>query len=171
MSITVDKDFYTPGEEIGISLEIDNSNGTIPITAVVVGLYRTIDVAMEIGAAYLRKSICKEMVMRKAIPVGQALLAERKLHLKLPVNVNHATVNTKGQTMQCFYSVDVELKLAKGWLCGSSNPYLIHRVTIRPIEPVLLAPPSFPGAWDPNVLPVTQLSLGDSYDGAASVVR
>ena len=36
MSITVDKDFYTPGEDIGISLEIDNSNGTIPIGSVVV---------------------------------------------------------------------------------------------------------------------------------------
>lgn len=51
--------------------------------------------------------------------------------IELPVNVNPATVN-----------IEVQLKLIKNWLHGSSHPMLSHRVVIRPIEPVLLAPPT-----------------------------
>jgi len=165
ITAAVDKNSYMPGEEIGISVEIDNSAGCVPIRSVTVGLYRIIDVAMVTGAAFIRKSIEKEMVMRRQIPVGQALLAERKVHLRLPVNVNPATVSAKGQTMQCFYTVNVCAQLEKGWLFGSSDPILSHRVIVQPVEPVFLAPPTIAVAWNPEVLPVTLLSLGDNYDG------
>lgn len=166
LSVTVDKGSYLPGEEIEISVGIDNSEGCVPIGSVTVGLYRTVDVAMDQGAAYVRKSTEKEMVMRKRIPVGQALMAERKVHLRFPVNINSETVSTKGYIMQCFYTIAVCAQLEKGWIMSSESPVLSHRIVIQPVEPVFLAPPAIPVPWNPETLPVTLLSLGDNYDEA-----
>lgn len=147
LSAAIDKNAYAPGEQVMLSLIVDNSQSQVDLETFSFKLERNIILHANGQSHYKTDTIVKSKVA--GVPKGDR--AERVMAVNLP---HRTEPSTDGRLVKCSYQLIVELHVPWSPNVKTKTPVQIFAAPIPTYSAVLTMPPG----WAPQVMPMVDLT-------------
>lgn len=153
MDAHLDKNAYLPGEEIHLSVSIDNTRNTVTMKNIQVRLVRQIRLISNLNMTALKKKSLYKKNFKVNIPPGDRLIDDKILNLTIPLVFKRTDLflssTTQGRIIQCLYKVEVYTHFG---CFMSSGPKIECIFMIYPTE-AIMPQASAPEEWNPVEMP------------------
>jgi len=155
LSANIDRNAYGPGEQIILSLLVDNTNSDVTLDALNLKVVRNIVLYAEGHRDSQCSTICKAVT--PGLAAGDR--TERQIFLRIPANT---APSAESDLVKCDYRLIVELKVPWSPDVTVKHPVQIYMPQRPDYVPTLIYPPN----WSPTVYPSVDLNTlqYSSYD-------
>lgn len=147
LAATIDKNAYVPGEQVMLSLIVDNSMSKVDLESFTFRLERRIVLYAQ-GQVHTQTEVISKT---KCGGIDKGDRAERTMAVQLPFRTEPST---SAQLVRCAYSLIVELSVPWSPNVRVTRPVQIYAAT----QPSYSAHPTMPQEWHPQVMPMVDLN-------------
>lgn len=147
LAATIDKNAYVPGEQVMLSLIVDNSQSKVNLEDFSFKLVRSIVLSAQGQTHYESATVVKT----KCGGVAKGERAERRMAVQLPPRTEPST-NSK--LVKCSYSLSVELHVPWSPNVKVSQPVQVYAAPLPTYSAVLALPPD----WNAQTMPMVDFS-------------
>jgi hypothetical protein len=163
------KNAFVPGEMATVILDVDNQESKLDGIAFRLTLYRSLYLRSDDRDFHIIKEPVNSVQIAGSVASkkGRLSVDQKTLQLLIPTNDSVAlATSTKGNLIECLYSLSGELVMDGFCMCYGKRPVIEKTMLIYPPQMDRQPLPPAPEGWNPQVMPVQQFTTGSGYEYA-----
>jgi hypothetical protein len=154
------QDTYNPTQVANLSVAIDNTDSKLMIKNITNHLYYSLRIRNNAG----RNKFIKNNLISVDIPLGilpggvmnGTNAAQFQIDLPSRMNTLSHMYSTKGQLIDCMYTIETEAEADGSCMCCGEYPRVFANMNIVPAAVIVPIVPQAPPGWNPQILtPIT----------------
>jgi Arrestin (or S-antigen), N-terminal domain len=165
------QDTYNPTQVANLSVAVDNTDSKLRVRTITNHLYYSLRIKDKHG----RNKFIKNNLISLNVPIGIAPggvmngtnAAQLRIDLPSRMNTLNNMYSTKGQLIDCMYTIETEADMDGSCMCCGEYPKVSAIMNIVPVGVIVPIMPQAPPGWNPQTLEAINLQYDPRYEATA----